>query len=55
MSYRKSYNNDRIIWSSVLPHFTKKGLTSFIGHFDQEYFDALGKGFDNAKVGTIVF
>lgn len=55
-SYRDENEGwDKIIWSSVLPHFTEQGLTSFIGHFGQEYFDALGEGFDNAKVGTIVF
>ncbi len=46
---------DKIIWSSVLPHFTEKGLTSFIAHFGQDYFDALGESFDMAKVGTITF
>ena len=55
-SYRDETESwDRIIWSSVLPHFTEKGLASFIAHFGQDYFDSLGEAFDMSKVGTIVF
>lgn len=55
-SYRDETESwDKIIWSSVLPHFTEKGLTSFIAHFSQDYFDSLGEAFDMSKVGTIVF
>lgn len=55
-SYRdETETYDKIIWSSVLPHFTEKGLSSFINHFGQEYFDNLGEAFDMSKVGTIVF
>lgn len=34
---------DKLTWGVILPHFTKKGLQSFIAHFGEDYYQSLGK------------
>lgn len=36
---------DKLIWSAILPHFTAKGLESFVNHFGQDYLETLGDAF----------
>lgn len=31
-------------WSLLIPHFTKKGINSFIQYFGKTYYDSLGQG-----------
>lgn len=55
-SYRNAdESSSKVIWSSVLPHFTQKGMDSFIKHFGQGYYDTLGERFDKSKIGAIAF
>ncbi len=55
-SYRnENESSSKVIWSSVLPHFTEKGMDSFIKHFGQGYYDTLGERFDSSKVEAIAF
>ncbi len=55
-SYRnENESSEKVIWSSILPHFTEKGMQSFIKHFGQNYYDTIGERFDMSKVGAIAF
>lgn len=36
----------KTIWSILVPHFTEKGIHSFIKFFGQEYYDNLGDAFE---------
>lgn len=56
VGYRnESESSSKVIWSSILPHFTQKGLDSFIKHFGKDYYESLGEAFDSSKVGAVVF
>jgi len=46
---------DKIAWSLILPHFTKKGLQAFIGHFGEPYFHSLGKTYQHFAKNNIRF
>jgi len=37
---------DKIMWTLLLPHFTEKGIDSFKNHFGAEYYDDLGRPFE---------
>ncbi|WP_299466517.1 TetR/AcrR family transcriptional regulator [uncultured Microscilla sp.] len=36
---------EKMIWSILLPHFTEKGVSSFIKFFGKEYYESLGESF----------
>jgi hypothetical protein len=36
---------EKMIWSILLPHFTEKGINSFIKFFGEEYYQNLGEDF----------
>jgi AcrR family transcriptional regulator len=46
---------DKIAWSLILPHFTPKGISAFIEHFGQEYYQSLGKAYQKYVKQTITF
>lgn len=52
---RTGEDGEKMVWSILLPHFTEKGLASFIGYFGQEYYDNLGEGFDMDLDALIAF
>ena len=35
-------DGEKLVWSLLLPHFTKKGLASFKDYFGEPYFESLG-------------
>lgn len=51
---RSSTNQIKMIWSLILPHFTEKGVQSFITFFGQEFYDSLGEPF-NVHVNMQIF
>lgn len=36
---------EKMIWSILLPHFTEKGISSFIKFFGEDYYNSLGDSF----------
>lgn len=42
----KKQDPEKIIWSLLLPHFTEKGIHSFVEFFGKEYYENLGEPFD---------
>ncbi len=46
---------DKIAWSLVLPHFTEKGLVAFKEHFGEEYYQSLGKTYQEYAEKSISF
>lgn len=38
---------EKMIWSIIVPHFTQKGLESFIGFFGKPYYESLGEPIDS--------
>lgn len=45
-SYREEEEKaswDKLVWSMILPHFTPKGVQSFIEHFGESYYNGLGE------------
>jgi len=36
---------EKILWSILLPHFTEKGINSFIKFFGKKYYESLGEPF----------
>lgn len=42
---RKTADGEKLIWSMLLPHLTKKGLANFKKFFGQDYIDNLGEPF----------
>ena len=39
-------DSEKIIWSLLVPHFTEKGIQSFIEFFGEEYYNSLGEPFE---------
>lgn len=37
---------ERVLWKLLLPHFTTKGIASFIKYFGRDYYDAMGQPFN---------
>ncbi|MFT4761780.1 MAG: hypothetical protein ACI9XO_003888 [Paraglaciecola sp.] len=48
-------NWDKILWSLLLPHFTERGIDSFIRHFGNEYYRSLGKPFAEYEENKVEF
>ena len=48
-------NWDKILWSLLLPHFTERGIQSFIRHFGEDYYQSLGKSFTEYEENKIEF
>lgn len=46
---------DKLMWSILLPHFTEKGMDSFINHFGKEYYNSLGKSYSDFMVEIVSF
>jgi len=46
---------DKLMWSLLLPHFTKKGIRSFQDHFGIEYFESLGMSYDSYMKDQVSF
>lgn len=47
MRFRKDAEDEDMMkmgWSLLIPHFTTKGIVSFVRYFGQEYYDSLGQG-----------
>jgi len=51
---RSSTNQIKMIWSLILPHFTDKGVQSFITFFGKEFYESLGEPF-NVKLNMQLF
>lgn len=51
---RSSTNQIKMIWSLILPHFTEKGVQSFITFFGKEFYESLGAPF-NVQVNMQIF
>lgn len=39
-------DGEKMVWSILIPHFTEKGIQSFIDFFGQEYYQNLGEAFE---------
>jgi len=39
-------DGEKLIWSMLVPHFTKKGITAFESYFGKRYLNSLGKTFE---------
>lgn len=46
---------DRLIWSTILPHFTPKGIQSFIKRFGEEYYQTLGVAYNHQQQQDVNF
>lgn len=46
---------DKIMWSLLLPHFTKKGIDSFKTYFGKSYFEHLGQSFEKCVSANATF
>lgn len=46
---------EKKIWTMLIPHFTEKGIHSFIKFFGQEYYENLGKPFATAIENLVNF
>ncbi len=51
----QSVSWDKLMWSLLLPHFTKKGIRSFQDHFGIEYFESLGTKYDSFMKDHVSF
>lgn len=49
----KKQDPEKIIWSLLIPHFTEKGVNSFIEFFGKEYYENLGEAF-NVDLSTLI-
>jgi len=43
---KTSADGEKMIWSILLPHLTKKGIRSFKNFFGEDYFESLGESFE---------
>ncbi len=48
-------NAEAMIWSMLIPHFTKKGMKAFITFFGKDYLDNLGESFEDSIENYISF
>ncbi len=48
-------DGEKMIWSILLPHFTKKGVESFKAFFGEDYYHNLGKPFETDLSKHIAF
>lgn len=48
-------NWDKILWSLLLPHFTERGIQSFIRHFGEAYYQSLGTPFSEYEENQVEF
>ena len=58
LAYRnnnQTTNWDKLIWSIILPHFTEKGMQSFINRFGEEYYQSLGDAFNHKQQQDVSF
>jgi len=46
---------EKIIWSLLVPHFTEKGIQSFVSFFGSDFLDSLGESFDSRIENYITF
>ncbi len=46
---------DKIMWSLLLPHFTDRGIESFINYFGMEYYESLGGSFGQYVIKSSIF
>ncbi len=42
---KEKQDGEKMIWSILLPHFTKKGIQSFITFFGEDYYNSIGEPF----------
>ena len=49
------YGAETMMWSTLLPHFTKKGLKAFTAFFGEAYLDELGESFDTDLRHIVAF
>ena len=47
-------DGEKMIWSILIPHFTKKGITAFKTFFGDEYFESLGESFES-DLNSLIF
>ena len=45
-------DGEKMIWSIIVPHFTKKGIKSFKRFFGKSYYENLGEPFENNNMIT---
>lgn len=48
-------DGSKMVWTMLLPHFTKKGIAAFEAYFGKEYLENLGKPFDTQIDNFISF
>ena len=46
---------EKMIWSILIPHFTRKGVKAFESFFGQEYLESLGEPFDDEIISMYSF
>ncbi len=52
---KKEADCEKMIWSTLLPHFTDKGLTAFKSFFGKKYLSSLGKPFEKEMDSILPF
>ncbi len=48
-------DGEKMIWSIIVPHFTKKGIKSFKRFFGKSYYESLGEPFETNVDNMITF
>ncbi len=48
-------NAEAMIWSMLIPHFTKKGIKAFTTYFGKDYLEKLGEPFEDSIENYISF
>ncbi len=46
---------DKQMWCLLLPHFTEKGIKSFVNHFGKDYYEKLGLSYDSFMQEIVSF
>ena len=52
---KKKEDGEKLIWTMLLPYFTKKGIQSFKAFFGEEYLENLGDSFESDINSIISF